>query len=413
MDQYKSFDDGSEFDINNETKVITFSHGVINIYPGFYKYINDYTRTDGEYRKFVLSASIEAILGEKTGITPPNAEQLGAYEIMKEKFKLPGAFQNSHLEELIIPPESNLKYIGPSAFQNCLIETLDLRNSILEEIDEYAFSECMFLTEVYLPPTVEAIYRSFNNCPYIEHVSLFTSIKEIDEECFSFDHSLYVKEEPLTIHITDTYQMFLDRGMTNSQVPLMNALVPFKRVCELHKNIPYVGYFHTKEQWDIGSLVPNNIIELININLKELLIMTLSGDNYIIPLSTEDFNNEILQIIKREHPNTLGLQSFRLIFSPMENTLPPNTTLHDLIFMGLREEIDLGEGGLIVYLEDVPTQLATETAMRSITRGLKRTLRGRDAGRKTRRKKYKQRRKKKKSYRRQRKRKRRATRTCK
>ncbi len=95
------------------------------------------------------------------------------------------AFSESLIESVVFP--KSLTYIGEGAFEYCenLKSVTFCENGNLEEIDEYAFSNCYSLKEVILPKSVNCIrLGAFYNCCSLNKVCVFDTVQILKAETF-------------------------------------------------------------------------------------------------------------------------------------------------------------------------------------------------------------------------------------
>ena len=90
-----------------------------------------------------------------------------------------------NLKEVVIP--SSVTSIGPNSFNNCwsLMNVSFLDPPSLRIIGIMAFSNCVSLTEIQLPSSLESIEDgAFKDCSSLKQISIPSSVKSIKEKCF-------------------------------------------------------------------------------------------------------------------------------------------------------------------------------------------------------------------------------------
>eukprot|EP00980_Cylindrotheca_fusiformis_P016429 scaffold4897_cov129-Cylindrotheca_fusiformis.AAC.6 len=95
------------------------------------------------------------------------------------------------LKEVSFP--STVKVIDNGAFEECKLlgSLLGLNEGLLQRIGKSAFRKCDSLTEVEMPSTVKVIdSRAFNKCKLLKRLVLNEGLETIEENAFSYCHSL-------------------------------------------------------------------------------------------------------------------------------------------------------------------------------------------------------------------------------
>lgn len=125
---------------------------------------------------------------------PKAIEYIGYYTFAKT---------NIDSENLVLP---NIKHIGNSAFEGCKsIKTVDLSESELDTIPEYAFSECSKLQEVYTPQKLKCIcdWAFFNTD--LRHFTITQNVDSLGNAVFCEDSLLNLAIDPNN----NTYRLYL------------------------------------------------------------------------------------------------------------------------------------------------------------------------------------------------------------
>ena len=127
----------------------------------------------------------------------------GVEEIQKYAF-----YNCIHLKEVVIP--DSIKFIREYAFYKTELEEVDLKKSKL--IGAYAFAECEQLTTVEMPEMYAIGKRAFENCVNLNNVDL-TELRNAGDEAFKGCTNL----ENVTFgeHTKLAYAMFVRSGVKN------------------------------------------------------------------------------------------------------------------------------------------------------------------------------------------------------
>ena len=113
-----------------------------------------------------------------------NLQEVHTAEALKEIHEA-AFYNNSQLKTTGIM--INLKYLGPSAFQNCESVT-EINLGKVKEIHSNTFDACQQLTQVHIPYTCEFIHSyAFDSCPSLKQLFIPASVQFVDE--FAFYHS--------------------------------------------------------------------------------------------------------------------------------------------------------------------------------------------------------------------------------
>jgi len=109
----------------------------------------------------------------------------------------PHAFYNSGLRECEIP--ENITALNSAVFYGTPIEKVYFHDNIAS-IGEYVFSQCSYLKEVRLPPTLTTISAGlFNGCTSLNKVNIPTSCKKVFDTSFNGCRSLKHIDFPDTL----------------------------------------------------------------------------------------------------------------------------------------------------------------------------------------------------------------------
>lgn len=174
----------------------------------------------------------------------------------------------SSLEKISFGENSNLKIIGKNAFKGLIsLQTVDLSNTKLEEIQESAFTFCRFLENISLPSTLTTIRKNaFYGNMSLKNLYLYENIDYIGPHAFygAYDLNIYFK-------------------------------------------IPSLGA-NFKENWDSGikgyTFNVSGFIEIDDFKLAKLIddnymVVSYSGDNKVIDLNNINIDGNISSIAPR------------------------------------------------------------------------------------------------------------------
>ena len=91
----------------------------------------------------------------------------------------PGCLSSTGIYELALP--KHFVAIGAHACDSCrLLKSVDLCNTMIEEIPEFTFVHCTSLREVFLPATLHTIrVKAFMNCAALVELAIPPSLKYI------------------------------------------------------------------------------------------------------------------------------------------------------------------------------------------------------------------------------------------
>lgn len=128
------------------------------------------------------------------------------------------AFRNNiNLADVIFEDNSNLKKIGPQAFENCFLREIELPASV-EEIGSKAFFRCRFKRFV-IPPKVERIQSEvFSGCKRLEDIVFNNKITAIDEGAFKACENLKDISLPESLLLIGPLAFF-DCDLRKIQIP--------------------------------------------------------------------------------------------------------------------------------------------------------------------------------------------------
>ena len=96
----------------------------------------------------------------------------------------PGCLSSTGIYELALP--KHFVAIGAHACDSCrLLKSVDLCNTMIEEIPEFTFVHCTSLREVFLPATLHTIrVKAFMNCAALVELAIPPSLKYIGSRAF-------------------------------------------------------------------------------------------------------------------------------------------------------------------------------------------------------------------------------------
>ena len=139
---------------------------------------------------------------------------------------------------------NNLKSIEYGAFQNSGITSVNLTDTRIETINEYAFAGCDSLTTVDLGASILTISQSaFNHCDNLVSVTIGNQIKEIQQNAFSNCLKL----------ASITYKNYYSSSPSTTTIIILPTSVT--DIGDLRGTIYYMG---SKEQWEKVNTNNNN-----------------------------------------------------------------------------------------------------------------------------------------------------------
>ena len=117
---------------------------------------------------------ISCLNNNKKIVLPNGLQEIGDYAFCKCK----------NLEIIIVP--KSIKKIGVKAFSHCSsLRKIVISGSSLTRLEEFSFSDCTSLNEIYLPYTIKIIEKGvFNNCTSLKSIELPFCISKIENDAF-------------------------------------------------------------------------------------------------------------------------------------------------------------------------------------------------------------------------------------
>lgn len=170
---------------------------------GWQYYIEEEENRDGIYRYAVLSGNENPVSGDivipgSREIDGLDVEAIGAEVFVNNhdltsveirepvRFLFGMAFRNcSNLESVTLP--ESLRRINGMSFRNCSnLTEIDMSDTEVEFIGEYAFADCTNLENIIFSPDIEEIDEgAFENCTSLTSLVIPESMNEIGENAFS------------------------------------------------------------------------------------------------------------------------------------------------------------------------------------------------------------------------------------
>lgn len=138
-------------------------------------------KAEKEHGFVIADGRLYSYLGnEKKILIPEEVTQILGYAFS----------ENKDMEDLII--SKNVESIGRTAFQECsYLKEIRFETDKLKELPRECFINCISLSEVSLPDSVESIGEdAFYGCEMLKKVGLPDNIKTIEKNAFSGCHSL-------------------------------------------------------------------------------------------------------------------------------------------------------------------------------------------------------------------------------
>lgn len=167
---YKVVNNTDAISLKNETELIaqcSLANAVINIENGLptnLKYINS-----GAFNNATFNVSNRDL------ILPENLEIIDDGAFRATKYKING---NDFTSTINIIANNKLRYIGNYAFNNTYVNTLDLSNSVIENLN-YCISGNEYLYTLKLPKTIKKItYKDFYKLYNLQNIYYSGTIEE-------------------------------------------------------------------------------------------------------------------------------------------------------------------------------------------------------------------------------------------
>lgn len=140
-----------------------------------------------------------------------------------------GVIYSKNMSELIVVPNGLTSFVAPSeitnirsdAFQNSNnLKTVDLSNSSITALSEYAFAYCYQLEDVILPNGLESIGNcAFYNCTSLTSITLPSTMTSIYSQVFCSCSNLKTVELNEGLNFIDSYVFAYCSNLENIVIP--------------------------------------------------------------------------------------------------------------------------------------------------------------------------------------------------
>ena len=117
-------------------------------------------------------------------VPSPRSELNGLTQQDRTKELAPGCLSSTGIYTLVLP--KHFVAIGAHACDSCrLLNSVDLRSTMIEEIPEFTFGHCTSLREVFLPTTLHTIrVKAFMSCAALVELAIPPALKCIGSRAF-------------------------------------------------------------------------------------------------------------------------------------------------------------------------------------------------------------------------------------
>lgn len=122
-----------------------------------------------------------------------------------------------------------LRWMGPGAFNHSAFVHIDLPAD-LRYIGSNAFNDCLNLTEVIIPNTVDSIGANcFFNCRQLQHVRLGNSMTRVPDDCFVYCYALSDMEFGSSMQVIGERAFYQCQSLTDPVLP--ESIDTLKNMC--------------------------------------------------------------------------------------------------------------------------------------------------------------------------------------
>ena len=149
------------------------SGGAVNVFSG-----------DTNFGQYLFQGCINLAEVTVTEVPSPRSELNGLTQQDRTRELAPGCLSSTGIYTLVLP--KHFVAIGAHACDSCrLLNSVDLRNTMIEEIPEFTFAHCTSLREVFLPTTLHTIrVKAFMNCAALVELAIPPALKYIGSRAF-------------------------------------------------------------------------------------------------------------------------------------------------------------------------------------------------------------------------------------
>ena len=137
------------------------SGGAVNVFSG-----------ETNFGQYLFQGCINLAEVTVSEVSSPRSELNGLTQHDRTRELAPGCFSSTGIYTLVLP--KHFVAIGAHACDSCrLLNSVDLHNTMIEEIPEFTFGHCTSLREVFLPTTLHTIrVKAFMNCAALVELAI-------------------------------------------------------------------------------------------------------------------------------------------------------------------------------------------------------------------------------------------------
>ena len=139
---------------------------------------------DTNFGQYLFQGCINLAEVTVSEVPSPRSELNGSTQQDRTRELAPGCLSSTGIYTLALP--KHFVAIGAHACDSCrLLNSVDLRNTMIEEIPEFTFAHCTSLREVFLPTTLHTIrVKAFMNCAALVELAIPPALKYIGSRAF-------------------------------------------------------------------------------------------------------------------------------------------------------------------------------------------------------------------------------------
>ena len=149
------------------------SGGAVNVFSG-----------ETNFGQYLFQGCINLAEVTVSEVPSPQSELNGVTQQDRTREPAPGCLSSTGIYTLVLP--KHFVAIGAHACDSCrLLDSVDLRNTMIEEIPEFTFGHCTSLREVFLPTTLHTIrVKAFMSCAALVELAIPPALKYIGSRAF-------------------------------------------------------------------------------------------------------------------------------------------------------------------------------------------------------------------------------------
>ena len=149
------------------------SGGAANVFSG-----------ETNFGQYLFQGCINLAEVTVSGVSSLRSELNGLTQQDRTRELASGCLSSTGIYTLVLP--KHFVAIGAHACDSCrLLNSVDLRNTMIEEIPEFTFVHCTSLREVFLPTTLHTIrVKAFMNCAALVELAIPPALKYIGSRAF-------------------------------------------------------------------------------------------------------------------------------------------------------------------------------------------------------------------------------------